>query len=55
MSKFGHILLQIGGIAVQVAVAASGAIPAPYSFIVAGGVAAVQAVAAIVHHGKGKS
>lgn len=50
MTRLGHFLLQLGGVAIQVAIAASGAIPPPYSFIVAGGVAAVQGVAALVHH-----
>lgn len=54
MGKFTHFLLQFSGVVIQVAVAASGAIPPPYSFIVAGGVAAAQGVIALVHHGSSK-
>lgn len=53
MSRVGHFFLQLGGVIVQVGVAASGVIPPPYNFIVAGGVAAIQGVAALIAH-KGK-
>lgn len=54
MSRFFHGVLQVVLTVGNAAVAASGAIPAPYNFIVVGGVSAVQGIIAIVNHARGK-
>jgi hypothetical protein len=50
MSKFVHGLLQVLGVVVQVANAASGVVPVKYQGLVASIVAAIQSALALYNH-----
>lgn len=54
MSRFWHIAIHVGAVALQYATIASGIVPPPYGAILAGAVAAIQGGVAAWNHAKGK-